>query len=572
MIATTSRLVARASRPILAPPSATLANLRAPCLPPVAPRSSTRARTSAFSTSTAAYRSSTFARSPLTSPSPSRLLSGPAPWHLHRACIGGASAAAAPSALPASARHLSLFSSNKSGGDVDSAAQKATELKDTLEHKADAAIDHVKEGASHASQQLHQAATPQPAADSFVSAAHNTVPEPAAAVDVGASSSSDTTTGALSDLATSLDPTSAATVSETLASTGFAGIQAGELSSLGLAHWVSPVGWVTQLLDFVGTHTGLPWWGTIVVTTVALRLVLAPINIAGQKNAIRLGNISPRMKTLMDDVKHHKASGDQRAMQEAIAEVQRLMRDNNANPLKSFTPILFQFPLMFSFFLALERIAKSGASGFDIGGPFWTVDLSSPDPTYLLPLVSTAATLAVAELGFKLGTTGGAAQDQAQSKMIKYVFRGFMPIIGYFATTFPSGVLVYWATTNLWSLLQMLVLQIPVVRRAVKFPVRIKHEPNPYAKKEPGFLEGLRARMAEATPPSAVPKSASQPRAAPKGSRMDAMREILDQEQRSKLDYDRSPSSVGAASEDAAVSAAEARRKRVAKARARRHH
>ncbi len=128
---------------------------------------------------------------------------------------------------------------------------------------------------------------------------------------------------------------------------------------------------------------------------------------------------------------------------------------------------------MFCFFMALEKIAKSGSElslTVDPGG-LWTLPFRIPH--YILPLVSTLATVAVAELGFKTGTN--ANSDPGQSQMIKYVFRGMMPIIGWFSTTFPSGVLVYWVTTNIYSVLQLAVLQVPIVRQWARFPKRIVH-------------------------------------------------------------------------------------------------
>ncbi|KAN0065391.1 hypothetical protein ACQY0O_001227 [Thecaphora frezii] len=515
-------------------------------------RPSSSSSSSSFSASTTAYRFSTFARSPLTKVTPSTLLSGPAPWRPAQPALRLAPLA--------SARQLSLF--NGSVPDSKPATAVAEEAKPEITQSpvetAEASVSQASEQVKQASEQVQQASGE--AAQSFVDAAHNTVAEPAG-------TAATTLSSAAADAATSVDATAAATVSETVLSAGAAGVPVGELSSLGLAHWSSPPGWITHLLDFIGTHTGLPWWGTIVVTSVILRLALAPINIAGQKNAIRLGNISPRMKELMDNIKHCKAAGDQRGMQENVSAVQKLMRDNNTNPFKSLTPILFQFPLMFSFFLALERIAKSGSESFAHGGPFWTMDLSAPDPTYVLPLVSTAATFAVAELGFKLGTTGGAAQDPAQSKMMKYIFRAAMPVIGWFATTFPSGVLVYWATTNLWSLLQMLTLQIPLVRRLAKFPFRIQHPPNPYAPKEKSILEKFREARAQmnesAAPPSSRFGGSSPPSST--STRLEAINEILGKDQAAKQEYERL--TAEAAKQRSAL---ESKAKRIARARAKR--
>ncbi|EST05968.1 Membrane insertase OXA1/ALB3/YidC [Kalmanozyma brasiliensis GHG001] len=448
-------------------------------------------------------------------------------------------------------RSLSFWgSSNKSSTD-------ASTVSSQLESKKDEAVEAVSELKQSTETHLRDAGSS--VSDSLQST-QQSANDAVSTLQTKASS----LTSDLTQTFSNVDPTATATLTETFGSA--AGIKAGELSELGLNHWVTPPGWITNLLEFVGTHTGLPWWGTIVVTTLALRLLISPINVAGQKNAIRLGNIQPEMKRHMDDVKHYKAAGDQANLQQAVQATQRLLRENNANPLGSIIPILVQFPLMFSFFLALERIAKSGSETFAHGGPWWTMDLTQPDPTWILPAVSTLATFAVAELGFKVGTNN--QSDPNQSTMIKYVFRGAMPLIGWFSTTFPSGVLVYWATTNLYSLLQLAVLQIPIVRQWARFPKRIQHPKNPYANEPKTFMDKLRAAKDQMSDSSAtqravkpVVSATSAKGAVAAGSRSDALKEILDD----KAAYEAS-SPIG----DKEAAAAQKNRERVLKARQRR--
>ncbi|KAJ1019950.1 hypothetical protein NDA16_004231 [Ustilago loliicola] len=480
-----------------------------------------------------AYNSATFTRASVAFPAQSTLLAGK------------------PFSSSIAHRSLSLWPSSNKSQTTD-----ASTLSSEFETKKDDAVNAASEIKQSAESTLQDAGH---SIQDGLQSTQQAASDAASTLQAKASELNHTLTEQFSNV----DPTAASTVTEAFG--GAVGVKAGELTELGLNHWVSPPGWITNLLETIGTTTGLPWWGTIVITTVALRLLIAPINIAGQKNAIRLGNIQPEMKKNMDDIKHFKAAGDQMQMQKAVMATQKLLRDNNANPIKSVVPILFQFPLMFSFFLALERIAKSGSETFAHGGPFWTPDLTVPDPTWILPAVSTLATLAVAELGFKVGTNN--QSDPAQSQMIKYVFRGMMPVLAWFSTTFPSGVLVYWATTNLFSLLQLGVLQIPVVRRWARFPKRIKHPKNPYQQESKGFMDKLKAARdqlsdSSSTRPVAKPVVSSTASAA--GTRSDALKEILDD----KAAYEATPASGDA--DAAAAAAAQRNRERALKARQRR--
>ncbi|TKY85971.1 hypothetical protein EX895_004796 [Sporisorium graminicola] len=528
------------------------ARLRATPLLASAARSSTRAASASRSFSVAAsasprtaklrttlnYDSATFPRASIAFPAQSTLLAGK------------------PFSSTIAHRSLSLWgsSNDKSSSSQSTDASALNSELHTTKDEAVKAADQLKQSTEGA---LHDASST--VSDGLHSAEHAA----SDAVHTLQAKASEVT-ATLTEQFSNVDHAAASTVTE--AFTGAAGIKVGELSELGLNRWVSPPGWITNLLEFVGNTTGLPWWGTIAITTVALRLLIAPISISGQKNAIRLGNIQPQMKRNMDDIKHYKAAGDQMQMQKAVMATQKLLRDNNANPIKSLVPILFQFPLMFSYFLALERIAKSGATSFAHGGPFWTPDLTVPDPTWILPAVSTLATFAVAELGFKVGTNN--QSDPAQSQMMKYIFRGFMPILAWISTTFPSGVLVYWATTNLYSLFQLAILQVPIVRQWARFPKRINHPKNPYQEEGKTFMDKIKAakdQLSDSSTAKTVKPVVSSTRAssssAGASARSDALKEILDD----KAAYEASSSSAEADS-----AAAQRNRERVLKARQRR--
>ncbi|CBQ71201.1 related to OXA1-cytochrome oxidase biogenesis protein, mitochondrial [Sporisorium reilianum SRZ2] len=477
------------------------------------------------------YDSATFPRASIAFPAQSTLLAGK------------------PFSSAIAHRSLSLWgsSSNKSASQSTDVSEFASELHAKEEEAAKAASEFQQSTESALQDGLHSA-------EHAASDAVHTLQAKASEV-----------TNTLTEQFSNVDHAAASTVTE--AFTGAMGVKAGELSELGLNHWVTPPGWITNLLEFVGNTTGLPWWGTIAVTTVALRLLIAPISILGQKNAIRLGNIQPQMKRHMDDIKHYKAAGDQMQMQKAVMATQKLLRDNKTNPIKSIVPILVQFPLMFSYFLALERIAKSGATSFAHGGPFWTPDLTVPDPTWILPAVSTLATFAVAELGFKVGTNN--QSDPAQSQMMKYIFRAFMPVLAWISTTFPSGVLVYWATTNVYSLFQLAILQVPIVRQWARFPKRIIHPKNPYQEQASSFMDKIKAardQLSDSSAKTAKPvvkstSSGSGAAATGASARSDALKEILDD----KAAYEASSPSA-----DAEPAAGQRNRQRVLKARQRR--
>lgn len=76
----------------------------------------------------------------------------------------------------------------------------------------------------------------------------------------------------------------------------------------------------------------------------------------------------------------------------------QLFEDNKCGPLRGLMLPLIQMPLFISFFFALRGMAAAGLPDFTTGGIAWFTNLSVPDPTYVLPIVSAAATLAVLQV------------------------------------------------------------------------------------------------------------------------------------------------------------------------------
>ncbi len=75
----------------------------------------------------------------------------------------------------------------------------------------------------------------------------------------------------------------------------------GDLKSLGFSSAFTPVGWMESAMEATFITTGLPWWATIIVSTVLVRGCLFPIAVKAQKAAVDLQNLRPAM----DSIKAH---------------------------------------------------------------------------------------------------------------------------------------------------------------------------------------------------------------------------------------------------------------------------
>ncbi|KAE8270101.1 hypothetical protein A4X09_0g2220 [Tilletia walkeri] len=279
-------------------------------------------------------------------------------------------------------------------------------------------------------------------------------------------------------------------------------------TELGLGtSWWPPTGWLQIFLDYMTSTTGLPWWATIIGTTVTLRFCLAPLLIYVQGNTIRLANIQPKLQNIMNDISHAKATGDMASLQAQSQRAQQLFRENNCHPLRSFLLPLVQMPIFVSFFFALRGMASAGLPSLKDGGLGWFTDLTLADPYYILPVASSALTLLVLETGAETGTNSAMANPQM--KVMKNVLRGFLGVATFFILDFPTAVLLYWVTNNSFSLLQLLALRTRFLRTRLNLPERIVQPPAPVtltagsggyraapvASKDVGFWQGIKQGM-----------------------------------------------------------------------------
>jgi YidC/Oxa1 family membrane protein insertase len=148
---------------------------------------------------------------------------------------------------------------------------------------------------------------------------------------------------------------------------------------------------------FVFTHdlTGLPWWLSISATVLALRIALFPVVGHFMAHNARMANVQPELKPLMERLKVLNVRKDLIGMQQLQGEARELYRKNNVNPLKMLGLPAVQAPIFISVFFALKKMAEANWPEFLNGGAFWFTDLTVADPYYVLPVVSTAATLLV---------------------------------------------------------------------------------------------------------------------------------------------------------------------------------
>jgi YidC/Oxa1 family membrane protein insertase len=240
-------------------------------------------------------------------------------------------------------------------------------------------------------------------------------------------------------------------------------------------------------ISHVVSNNGWSWALAIILLTIAMRLVLFPVFVKQIKNQRAMQTLQPKMKELQAKYKNDKEKLNQ--------EMMALWREHGANPLSGCLPLLLQIPIFISLFHTLREIKPikncaagpnslscyKGVPGFNQSHIFSAAHakiFSVPIPAsftsstaYLHALGGshTATRILCLALTVLMGATtfitqrqlmarsGPAANSQMaqQQKILLYVFPLVFLVYGF---KFPIGVLLYWLTTNVWSMAQQRVV------------------------------------------------------------------------------------------------------------------
>jgi YidC/Oxa1 family membrane protein insertase len=199
------------------------------------------------------------------------------------------------------------------------------------------------------------------------------------------------------------------------------------------------------VLEFFHNTVGVGWGLAIILMTFTIRLAILPLTFRGAKGMQEIQQLQPEMKRLQE---RHK--GDRQRMQQ---ETMKLYQEHGVNPLSSCLPILLQLP----FFLALY---------FLLSGDNFAADLERTDPSFLfipdLAAPPTGVVLGVL-IAVYIATQLGSSMVSMISAdpMQRRIFMALPFVFGIFILfyDFPAGLLVYWITTNVWTVGQQLLIR-----------------------------------------------------------------------------------------------------------------
>jgi YidC/Oxa1 family membrane protein insertase len=229
------------------------------------------------------------------------------------------------------------------------------------------------------------------------------------------------------------------------------------------------------VLQFFHDSAGLSWGMSIIALTVCTRALLIPLTYRQLKGMRALQALQPQIKEIQAKYKN-----DRQRMQQ---EMMRFYQENKVNPFASCIPLIAQLPVFITLFYVLRHELPS-----DIG---CQAGHCGAEASFLFINDLTAKAvgaelivLLVLYVGTQLvsGLVMSVTADKSQRIMM-----GLLPFIFVpFVINFPAGLVLYWITTNFWTIGQQYVIQrvIPAPVAATPEMVAAAKPPPPPPKKK----------------------------------------------------------------------------------------
>ncbi|MFB7169597.1 membrane protein insertase YidC [Streptomyces sp. NPDC056254] len=239
-----------------------------------------------------------------------------------------------------------------------------------------------------------------------------------------------------------------------------------------------PVSWIIVQFHSLygaifGESSGWAWGLSIVSLVILIRICLIPLFVKQIKATRGMQALQPKMKAIQERYKNDK--------QRQSEEMMKLYKETGTNPLSSCLPILAQSPFFFALYHVLSKIADgeqigamdqqlvdSARAAKIFGAPIAAKFMDSPEKVAALGATLTDVRIVTAVMIILMSLSQFYTQRQLmqknvdlsvktpfmqQQKMLMYIFPVIFAVMGI---NFPVGVLVYWLTTNVWTMGQQM--------------------------------------------------------------------------------------------------------------------
>ena len=242
-------------------------------------------------------------------------------------------------------------------------------------------------------------------------------------------------------------------------------------------------------MEHIHIYTGMPWWGSIAVASVLLRLVLFPLYVKSSDVLARSQAMASVTKPITDRMQEARARKDSHEMNFAYQQLRAVRKEAGLSMWTQFQPMVLQGVFGYCGFKFLRAAAVLPVPAFKTEGFLWLKDLTVPDPYLILPIAMAGVMHMLVRMG---GESGAVQQNQMMPQMQNFMLYG-MPVLIVLGTGFlPGAVAVWFAAGGLLGVAQSLLFKQPKVREYLGIapmwkPPAGQEDKNPVA----AYMEGL---------------------------------------------------------------------------------
>jgi YidC/Oxa1 family membrane protein insertase len=219
---------------------------------------------------------------------------------------------------------------------------------------------------------------------------------------------------------------------------------------------------------------GLTWVLSIVGLVLVVRAALIPIFVKQIKSQRRMMEVAPQIKKIQD---RYKGKKDQFSREAMSRETMELYKRTGTNPLSSCLPLLIQMPIFFGLFSVLQNaqhelvgvgllnqeLSLSFGESSLFGAPL-KLAISTADGNVLVIVIASLMVVLMTASQFitqkqimskNQSPEMKASPTYKQQQMLLYI----LPLVFAFSGfTFPLGVMFYWLTSNIWTMVQQFIV------------------------------------------------------------------------------------------------------------------
>jgi len=229
----------------------------------------------------------------------------------------------------------------------------------------------------------------------------------------------------------------------------------------------------------VGLHdlSGTPWWATIAISTVFVRLSLFPLVRLQILSARKFGAAMPEINFLYQLlVKRQRGMGGAKTRERFhvlsvfVKGVNACLELNDVSKVELVAYPLVNMASFVTFVLSVrDMIVRSEDYEFEAGGLLWFRDLGAQDATFVLPLVALGLSYYALELAFRGGALGS-GRPQPTATLLQDAGQSLLLLSAPFVAVLPAGVFCYWIPSSLFAIAQTNATRNPLSMKLLSIP------------------------------------------------------------------------------------------------------